>query len=179
MHEAGVCHRDLKPENIMLDANFSLKVADFGFAAPTAGRDDSGHLYTQLGTFSYMAPEIHLGKPYTGQSVDIFAAAIILFIMLTQRPPFQSSQTSDPHYQLLAGGRHDLFWQAHEQSLPAGIFSSEFKDLFQKMVALNPKHRPSAGEILKHPWMLAHRASQSEIEAAFASRKKMVDQQIQ
>lgn len=35
MHTAGACHRDLKPENIMLDSEFNLKVADFGFAAPT------------------------------------------------------------------------------------------------------------------------------------------------
>lgn len=81
MHSAGVCHRDLKPENIMLDDKFNLKVADFGFAAPTQGHDKSGLLHTQLGTFSYMAPEIHLGKAYTGQAVDLFAAAIILFIM--------------------------------------------------------------------------------------------------
>ena len=66
MHSQGACHRDLKPENIMLDSEFNLKVADFGFAAPTEGRDGSGYLKTQLGTASYMAPEIHLGKPYTG-----------------------------------------------------------------------------------------------------------------
>jgi len=40
-------------------------------------------LHTQLGTHSYMAPEIHLGKPYKGEHVDLFAAGIILFIMLT------------------------------------------------------------------------------------------------
>lgn len=46
MHTGGVCHRDLKPENIMLDSGFNLKIADFGFAAPTAGRDKSGMLHT-------------------------------------------------------------------------------------------------------------------------------------
>lgn len=88
MHSAGVAHRDLKPENIMLTEDFTLKIADFGFAAPIDGRDQSGFLTSVLGTESYMAPEIHLHKPYTGAGVDLFAAGIILFIMISQRPPF-------------------------------------------------------------------------------------------
>jgi serine/threonine protein kinase len=65
-----------------LDENFDLKIADFGFAGPMAGRDGSGLLNTKLGTHNYMAPEIHDGKPYNGQQVDLFALGIILFIMV-------------------------------------------------------------------------------------------------
>ena len=46
MHESGFAHRDLKPENLMLDVDFNLKIADFGFAAPTEGRDGSGQIRT-------------------------------------------------------------------------------------------------------------------------------------
>lgn len=66
MHRQGIAHRDLKPENLILDKDFVLKISDFGFAGPNAGRDGSGMLDTQLGTSSYMAPEIHMGKPYKG-----------------------------------------------------------------------------------------------------------------
>lgn len=110
MHNNNCTHRDLKPENIMLDSEFNLKVADFGFAAPVSGRDGTGFLNTQLGTMSYMAPEIHLGKPYTGPGVDLFASAIILFVMLSQRPPFDSANPVDAHYRLLGADRPDLFF---------------------------------------------------------------------
>jgi len=152
MHTAGVCHRDLKPENLMLDGNYNLKVADFGFAAPTAGRDGKGKLSTQLGTASYMAPEIHLGKQYDGTAVDVLATGIILFVMVTQRPPFSQASPDDPHYRLLIGKRADLFWQAHADAEGEDIYSSEFKNLFEGMLAFNPKERLTIKQVLAHPW---------------------------
>lgn len=102
VHQAGVTHRDLKPENLLLDDQYNLRLADFGFAAPIAGtmRDESTGAYTglcktMLGTSSYMAPEIHLTQPYQGAQVDLFAAAVILFIMVAGHPPFSEASPKD------------------------------------------------------------------------------------
>ena len=54
----GVCHRDLKPENLIICENSKLKITDFGFSAPSKGKDGSGCLYTKLGTKPFIAPEV-------------------------------------------------------------------------------------------------------------------------
>ena len=74
--------------------------------------------------------------------MDLFASAIILFVMLSQRPPFSSPNPNDAHYRLLAANRSDLFWKAHDDADGGkSIYSKEFKDLFTKMTVLNPAQR--------------------------------------
>ncbi len=110
MHIKGFCHRDLKPENMMLDAQYNIRFADFGFSAPIQGRDGSGFLKTILGTSAYMAPKLIQKRNYQGHMVDLFALGIILFILLAGHPPFNHAHVEDPHYKLLYMNRADLFW---------------------------------------------------------------------
>jgi serine/threonine protein kinase len=112
------------------------------------GKDGSGFLHTVLGTESYMAPEIHAKKPYKGNEVDLFAAAIILFIMYAGTPPFNKADTKDAYYKLLTTGRYDVFWNAHSKHKPnKDFFSPEFKDLIARMLAEDPKNRLTIPEI--------------------------------
>lgn len=128
-HSMRVAHRDLKPENLLLDSDYTLKLADFGFAGPLMGRDGKGYLFTKLGTYNYMAPEIHEEKPYNGATVDLFALAIILFIMVSSHPPFNTAEIDkDPFYKAIANNKSKSFWRVHSKNKPNGqnYFSPQF-----------------------------------------------------
>jgi len=45
-----------------------------------------------------MAPEIHEKRPYDGERVDVFALGVILFIMMTQYPPFRAANRQEDIY---------------------------------------------------------------------------------
>jgi hypothetical protein len=179
VHTQGVTHRDMKPENLLFDGFFNLKIADFGFAAPIEGRDGTGFNKTKLGTESYMAPEIHLRKPYQGASVDLFASAIILFIMVTQHPPFTRALPDDPFYRLICANRADLFWKAHSKNKPGNLefFSTDFRNLITAMLQFDPTHRLSMADVIAHPWFNGETATLEQTQQEFCQRKAKIDEE--
>jgi len=64
MNMQDLANRDLKLENILIDKDYNIKIVDFGFASSISGSDGSGWNTSQLGTCSYMAPELHLKSSY-------------------------------------------------------------------------------------------------------------------
>ena len=176
IHSHGFSHRDLKPENILLDKNYNIKIVDFGFACPLEGRDGSGINHSRVGTLGYMAPEIIAKQPYQGQVVDLFALAVILFIMKAGHPPFSSASEDDRHFQLLASNRTDLFWRAHEQAgnKGAGFFSEEFKDLISSMLQHHAHQRLCIADIVGHPWLTnGECAAPERIQQEFQNRHEI------
>jgi serine/threonine protein kinase len=91
-HERGVVHRDLKPANVLLLGDGTPKIADFGLAK----RTDVDYATTQtgaiLGSPSYMSPEQAAGAiDKIGPATDVYALGVILYELLTGRPPFKGA----------------------------------------------------------------------------------------
>lgn len=136
---------------MLLDANYELKINDFGFAAPMQGKDGSGVLQSKLGTIQNMAPEMHTAEPtadYSGRAVDIFASSTLLFTMLSQHPPFLVAQPTDSWYRCVVKNKTDKFWERHEKDKEPGFYSDNFKTFFQSMVQTDPAFRPTILELL-------------------------------
>jgi len=95
--QQGVIHRDIKPANIMLKENNEIKITDFGSAAMM---NTEATMIDGIGTPAYMSPEQHLNKPLNHQT-DIYALGVVMFMLLTGRPPFQADNIAGLAYKVL------------------------------------------------------------------------------
>ncbi|KAK3300355.1 uncharacterized protein B0H64DRAFT_333732 [Chaetomium fimeti] len=149
MHAKGIIHRDLKMGNIFLDKYMNAKIGDFGLAALLlTGKDMQVMRRTTLcGTPNYIAPEIlEKGKKGHDHMVDIWSLGIIVFAMLTSKPPFQSS-TTDEIYRRAKD--RDYEWPSSDTS--SKYITQEAKDLVATMLQ-DADQRPDPDTIVAHPF---------------------------
>jgi serine/threonine protein kinase len=97
-HSKGIVHRDLKPHNVQMvikaDGALQVKILDFGVAKILQSPDGSSSVKTRtgslMGTPLYMSPEQCKGAGVLDHRTDIYSLGVILFEMLSGRPPFNA-----------------------------------------------------------------------------------------
>lgn len=98
-HASGLVHRDIKPGNVMVSVSGFVKVMDFGVAKAVADSSATVAMTAHiLGTATYFSPEQAKGESVDSRS-DLYSAGVMLYEMLTGRPPFQGDSPTAVAYQ--------------------------------------------------------------------------------
>ena len=130
-HQQGVVHRDIKPANIMLTSDEVVKIMDFGIAKMATSSKTQTNIV--MGTPTYMSPEQIAGKKVDGRS-DIFSLALVMFELLTGRPPFMADNVSALLFAIAHTPHPSL--RAIRPDLPP-----IFKDVLDRALHKDPVHR--------------------------------------
>ncbi|MFF6980977.1 serine/threonine-protein kinase [Streptomyces sp. NPDC008343] len=138
-HADGVVHRDLKPANVLLQQNggqMHPMLTDFGIARLA---DSPGLTRTHefVGTPAYIAPESAEGRPQTS-AVDIYGAGILLYELLTGRPPFGGGSALEVLHQHLSAEPR------RPSTVPDPLWT-----VIERCLRKNPDERPSAENLAR------------------------------
>lgn len=100
---------------------------------------------------NYISPEILKSEePFDGFTIDLWAAGVVLFIMLVGLPPWEFAREEDPRYRMITrGGLMRMLNSWQRPISPMAV------DLIQSMLKEDPRERLSLCEVKDHPWVVA------------------------
>eukprot|EP01135_Chromosphaera_perkinsii_P004975 Nk52_evm19s307 gene=Nk52_evmTU19s307 len=150
-------HRDIKPQNLLLNTKGEIKISDFGVSGQLASTISS--CVSWVGTVTYMSPERIQGKSYSVMS-DIWSFGLSIMELAMGEFPYQMPSGNNNNNQQQPAGFNMGFWELLdyivEKPVPvldSAKFSSEFCDFVHICLRKEPRERPSAHELLDHPFL--------------------------
>lgn len=146
LHERDIIHRDIKGANILVDNKGGIKISDFGISKKVDGNLLTGKRMNRpslQGSVFWMAPEVVKQTAHTS-AADIWSVGCLVVEMLTGEHPWAQLTQMQAIFKI---------GQSAKPAIPSDI-SSEAQDFLTKTFDLNHSARPSAGELLQHPWVV-------------------------
>ncbi|KAE8055375.1 hypothetical protein FH972_012216 [Carpinus fangiana] len=141
LHTKNTVHRDIKGANILVDPSGRVKLADFGMAKHITGQSCP---LSFKGSPYWMAPEVIKNSNGCNLAVDIWSLGCTVLEMATTKPPWSQYE-----------GVAALFKIGNSRELPPipDHLSEDGKNFVRLCLQRNPSHRPSAEQLLEHPFV--------------------------
>ncbi|TFK55044.1 Pkinase-domain-containing protein [Heliocybe sulcata] len=147
LHGRDIVHRDIKGANILVDNKGGVKISDFGISKKVQDNllgtgGGRGPRISLQGSVFWMAPEVVKQSAHTIKA-DVWSLGCLIVEMLTGEHPFPQLNQMQAIFKI---------GQSAKPTIPPDI-SAEAADFLQRTFELNHEARPTAGELLEHPWI--------------------------